>query len=269
MNRALIIMALIPFMIIGCSSPKIDTSTDENMKTSIAKVRKSLSEEKREEFDDAITTLALSEISLEDIFSESATGIGTTEEKMKSVLDGKTGLEVIAAAEKVIQERKRREKEQALLEIQELEERKATAEKDAIELAKFRVLRSRYYKRKREFIGDEPIVELTVHNETEYPVSRAYFVGTVASPDRSVPWIKDSFNYEIKGGLEPGEKATWHLAPNMFSDWGTVDVPKDAILTVEVVQLDGADGESLFSSITFDKEDEERLSELKSKYEIE
>ncbi len=32
----------------------------------------------------------------------------------------------------------------------------------------------------------------------------------------------------------------------MFSKWGSVDAPPDALLTVEVVQLDGPNGEPLF-----------------------
>ena len=60
----------------------------------------------------------------------------------------------------------------------------------------------------------KPIIELTVRNNTGHPVSRAYFEGVLSTPGRSVPWIKDSFNYQISGGLEPNEESTWRLAPN-------------------------------------------------------
>jgi hypothetical protein len=33
----------------------------------------------------------------------------------------------------------------------------------------------------------------------------------------------------------------------MFSDWGKVEVKPGAVFTVEVVRLDGPDGEKLFS----------------------
>jgi len=48
----------------------------------------------------------------------------------------------------------------------------------------------------------------------------------------------------------------------MFSDWGKVKAPADAVFTVEVEQLDGADGEELFSSRNFDEDDAKRLSAL-------
>lgn len=250
----------------GCGAPKIDASSDEKLKSSIAKVRESLPEEKRSEFDEALATLAFEDFDLTDFIKEEATQIGTTEAKMKAALNRKTGEEVIAAAQEVIRKREEKEKEQALLEIKELQDKREEAEKNKLELAKFEILRSRFYKEEQDFIGKKPIIELTVKNGTSYPVSRAYFMGTLASPNRTIPWLKERFNYEIPGGMEPGEEASWRLAPNMFSEWGTVDIPKDAIFTVEVVKLDGADGEPIFSALVFDEDDLERLNELLLKY---
>jgi len=258
------------FLIVwSCSGePKIDTSTEENMKSSIERVRQSLPEEQRSQFDEAIQILAFSEIEFKDILSKGVTGVGTMEAKMKEAINGKTGREVITAAEEVKRKRKEKEKVQALQEIKELEEKKASMEKDKKELAKFEVLRSRFYKLKGEFRfpGGEPIIELTVKNGTQHAVSRAYFIGTLASPDRSVPWLKESFNYSISGGLEPGEQATWKLAPNIFSEWGKVNAPKDAVLTVEVERLDGADGQALYSLRKFTEDDEMRLNKLKKQF---
>ena len=118
-------------------------------------------------------------------------------------------------------------------------------------------------------MGKQPIIELTVKNGTSEAVSRAYFEGTLASPKRSVPWHKDTFNYGISGGLEPGEEASWSLAPNMFSDWGKIDAPKDAVFTVTVEQLDGPDGEPIYSTRAFSEHDQERLDELKKEYGVE
>ncbi|MBS3895412.1 hypothetical protein [Silanimonas sp.] len=131
------------------------------------------------------------------------------------------------------------------------------------------MLRSRFYMDEREFMGKRPIIELSVKNGTSSPVSRAYFEGTIASPDRSVPWHQDTFNYSIPVGLEPGEDATLNLAPNMFSDWGKVNAPADAIFTVTVEKLDGPDGETLYSVHDFGEREIGRLAELKSQYGVE
>ena len=250
----------------GCGEPTIDASSDESMKTSVDKIRETLSDSKQKEFDDAMKVIAFSGIDIKDFFAESATNSGNLEREMRQSLDGKTGAQVIDEAERINSERKKQERKQALSEIQELELKRTNSDIAQDKLKKFKVERSRFYFREQEYSGKEPIIELTVLNGTDQAISRAYFEGTLISPNRSIPWIKDTFNYSISGGLEPGERASWTLAPNMYSDWGKVDAPSDAVFTVIVEQLDGANDEPIFSIRDFSEEDEERLNELKKKY---
>jgi hypothetical protein len=268
MRNTWIVLAAVAALLAGCSDPKVDTTSDETTKTSIEKIKKSLPESKRAEFEKALQLLALSQFNLKSLMSEGSKGADSVSAKMKAAIHGKTGTEIIAEAQKIEAERKEREQVQALAEIKELEEKKAKATEAQKNLAKFEIVRSRFYKQKREFMGNQPIIELTVRNGTSHAVSRAYFVGTLASPNRSVPWLKDQFNYSISGGLEAGEKATWKLAPNMFSDRGKVDAPSDAILTVEVERLDGSDGKALYSTREFSEQDAQRLEKLKKEYGI-
>ena len=121
---------------------------------------------------------------------------------------------------------------------------KATPADDA-ELTKFRIIKSRFHLQKGS-LSDDPIIELSVRNETGHPIARAYFEGTLLTPGRSVPWVKDEFNYEIAGGLEPGESANWRLSPNRFGEWGRAPNRSDMVLTVKVTRLDGPNGEKLF-----------------------
>lgn len=100
------------------------------------------------------------------------------------------------------------------------------------------------------------------YNATGVAVSRAYFRGVLKSPGREIAWLQDDFNYAISGGLEPGETAKWSLEPNMFSDWGTVDAPNDAILLLTVTRLDGPNEEPIFDTSEWDSEQDERLEKL-------
>ena len=268
-NIRYIFVVLLLLASAGCSKPTIDASSDEAMKTSSQKVRESLPESKRAEFDEAIQLLAFSQIDMKDLISEGAIGAGGIEGKMRSALNGKTADQVIAEAARIKAERKAREREQALAEIKELEKKRKAAELAREELKQFQVLRSRFYMQEREYMGKQPTIELSVKNGTSSAVSRAYFEGTIASPNRSVPWHQDTFNYSISGGLEPGEEAKWILAPNMFSGWGKVDAPADAVFTVTVEKLDGPDGETLYSTRDFGEREMKRLAELKSKYGVE
>lgn len=252
----------------GCKpEPKIDSSSEQSMQESAQLVRESLPPERRGQFDEALATLALSSLDFASILS------GTVDADQmvantKAQLHGLTAEQVIAEAGRAKAEREIREREQAFAEIAELQEKQNAAAVAREKLKDFEVKRSRFYLRERRYSGKEPVIEMTVLNGTDSAVSRAFFKGVVASPGRSVPWISEDFNYSIRGGLEPGEEQKWSLAPNQFSAWGT-EVPDDAILTVTVERLDGADDQPLFGSGGFSERDERRLEALIQQYGIE
>jgi hypothetical protein len=258
------------FASFACSSPRIDTSSDETMKSSIERVRSSLPEDRRAKFDESVATIGMSNINLASAMADAMAGRKPNTESVlgdvKAALNGKTADEIIAAADKIVAERKAKEKDAALKEIAELLKERDAAKLAAVELAKFEVLRAKFSQQK-DFIGmKQPRIELRVKNGTGKAISRAYFVGTLSSPGREVPWLKEDFNYPIAGGIEPGEETTWQLSPNSFSPWGAVDAPKDAGLQVTVTRLDGPDGGPLFSSGEFTEEDAARLASLQKEY---
>lgn len=260
------VLTLAAVTLTACADPKIDASTDEEMKKSVLGVRGSLPEAKRVAFDNALAALAFADLSFPDILAQGAhPNTDIVASRMKQRLDGKTGEQVIAEAAQLRADRERKEREQALAEIAELQEKAAAAAAAKVKLAAFVVSRSRFYTRESGFIR-EPVVELSVTNGTPFAISRAYLHGTVASQGRSVPWISEDFNYQIRGGLEPGESAMWKLAPNSFGPWGT-ETPKDAILTVEVIKLDGPDNETLYDADGLDDSEQERLETLQRSFQ--
>ncbi|NOU50153.1 hypothetical protein HG263_06310 [Pseudoalteromonas sp. JBTF-M23] len=265
-------VAILLGVLSGCDKvfhePTIDTSTDERMKKTAQDVRNSLPEDERLKFDNALKIVAFSQIDMNDIFHKDAASTGNYENRMKDVLHGKNAKQVFAEAENIKLERDERQRKQAMAEIAELEKKRTAAEKAKDELKKFLVVRSRFTHEEQKYGLKQPIIELTVKNGTSAAVSRAYFEGTIASPGRSVPWHVDKFNYSISGGLEPGEEQSWSLAPDKFSDWGLIEAPADAVFTVTVQRIDGADGHSLYSTTDFTERDANRLTELKSRYGI-
>jgi len=259
MRKLIIVCSLLA--LVACSDPKIDGTTSDTAQASIKKVRESLPEAKRKEFDQALRQITMSNLDFKGLVTGTQTAEGMAANAMSS-LNGKTAAQVIAEGKAIEQARKHKERQQALAEIEELKAKKAKAQVARTELAKFRVTRSRFKLERQDFGGPQPIIEISVVNDTAHAVARAFFKGTIASPGRSVPWHSDTFNYSIPGGLEPGEKKDWHLQPNMFSDWGKVRAPDDAVFTVEVYRLDGAGGETLFDAESFDADDEKRLAAL-------
>ena len=242
---------------ISCAK-QIDGENQESYKASLEEIKKGLNEDEIAKFEDALQKVAFEDVeNLSDIAKIDI-------DEIRDKLDGMTYDDVIAEGERIQKVIDERNKEHGRIEIEELYEKMDSSSEDSIALSKFKVEKSRYYKRK-DYIGYEPVIDLTVINRTKHPVSRAYFTGTIRSPERTIPWLVKDFNYEISGGLEPGERANWVLGPNKYSEWGTVKPPKDAIFTVVVTKLDGANGEKLFS-IDFDEEDKERLEELLKDY---
>ena len=161
------------------------------------------------------------------------------------------------------------ERDSDLKTLEELRNRKVEFDKKLAALKSFRVLSANFTKEDNSIGMTEPLIELTVQNDTDHSVKRAYFRGVLASPGRAIPWIDDTFNYEIAGGVEPGEKTTWRLTPNMFGDWGKVEIRPDSMFNVTVIRLDGPDSEELFGDARFGEHDEKRLAELERKYKSE
>jgi hypothetical protein len=247
-------------------SPKIQGSTPEEIAASIQRVRNSLPDKDRERFTESVQLIAFGNLDMMDLLGATADSGQAFMAKMGGNLKGLTGQQVIAKGDSIREARAARERTQALKEIAELRAKRDSSAQARQGLAKFQVLRSRFREEVNVLNMTEPKIELTVVNGTSIPVSRAYFVGTIASPGRAVPWHRGDFNYQIRGGLEPGEQASWVLEPNMFSGWGNIHPPKDAVMTVELVQLDGPDGKPAFSTRIFTAKDSTRLVELEGKY---
>lgn len=55
------------------------------------------------------------------------------------------------------------------------------------------------------------------------------------------------------------------LLPPKNSEWGVLYAPKDAVLTVTLVRVDGTDNQMLYDATIFTEEDNSRLEELKKK----
>lgn len=274
--KKLIVIGLCVFVLAGCDKPKIDASSEEAIKTSISKIKDSLPEDQKERFSDSAALVITSHFNIGDLMKDAFSGKSSADikvlaetkkqEAFKS-LDGKTADDIIAEADKIRAERAVKEKEQALQEISDLKSAKEKSLSDKNALKSFAVTKSRFYLQPEEYGDPKPVIDINVANNTGKAISRAYFRGTIATPGRSVPWLVKEFNYQISGGLEPGEKADWSLAPNRFSEWGKVEAPADAVFTVEVMRLDGADGNPLFDSSQFTDEMQKRLENLEKSFQ--
>lgn len=270
MFKRILASIVIAFFIIGCGSPRIDTSSDEKMKASIEEIKKSLSDEKRKDFEDALKVVYFSKVNF-DLKSIMALGAEGTAEKIKeeakALISNKTADEVISEAKKIKEKIFEEEKKKALEEIKALEEKKEQAQKSVEELKKIVVGDLTFNREKNQYSSYlKPTIIINLKNNTDKAIARVYAVGTIKTEGREVPWIKEDFNYMIDGGIEPGETNTSSLSPNMFSSWGTANIGENATFTVKIVRIDGADGNIIASIQEFSEKDNQRLEDLKTKY---
>ena len=244
-------------------NPTLVTSSSETIKQSIEKMRAVLPEAQQAKLAESMQVLALSNLNMQDIMAGRVNADSFLEDSLKKY-EGQTAAQLISAAETIRLERLGEQKKQAIAEIAEIEERLRKTEESKKLLTSIEIVKSRFYfEETRYSFSRNPVIELTIKNNTDQAISRLYFHGIVASPNRTVPWISEDFNYQISGGLEPGETANWKLSPNSFSDWGRADVPSDAILTVTVRKADGADDKMLADVNADTQRDNDRLLELK------
>jgi hypothetical protein len=261
-----IVVAASLLLLSGCGEPKLDGSSEEAMKKSAKEVAEHLPADRRSQFESDLNLLALSKADVGAVMRGERPASEMTSSVFR-VLDGKTAAQVSSEAAAIRADKEKREREQAIAEIVELKSKRSASAAAQSELAKFEVTKSRFYQEEQKFsVRPRPVVEIEVKNGTGSAVSRAYFKGTIASPGRAVPWLTESFNYEISGGIEPGESQAWKLSPDMFGKWANVKPPKDAVFTVEVTRLDGPDKKALFGSEGFTSAEQERLDLLNKRY---
>lgn len=105
----------------------------------------------------------------------------------------------------------------------------------------FEVSSSSFELHRRRFLGPEPSLELAFRNRSEVTLTRAVLHGYLRTEGRAEPWISAPVSIGFEGGLGPGASDTGSYRPGFGSDWRTTSIPEGAVMTVEVVALEGAD----------------------------
>ena len=267
MNRFAILCVLclsISFALSGCSKePTVDGASDESFEDSLSTMMEQLDETSAEDMAASIVALAFHGKDIQAEFD------GLTLSEIQAKTDALLlEIEQAEAANKAKIEKDRKlrmaqEVERIKQEIGEIESALAQSKLDKKALEGFKVVESKFYF--SEGLISEPIIELKVSSELDFPVSRAYFSGVVSTPGRTIPWVDEEFNYSIPGGLEPGEEVVWRLSPNLYGSWGKAPQERHALVfTAEVLAVDDANEDTVLDSRTSDR-DLRRLEELKNK----
>ena len=259
-------LSLSALVLVGCSDPKVDTSSMPAAVVSIEKVRESLPTYKRDEFDTALKIIAMSSFNGIDLFNPQRMNAAEIAESANAYMHGLTGDEIIERADKMLRQRRAREREQALRTLNRLEAKQDSAQRAQEHLAQISIDNARYYISTSPYGALEPVIELTVTSGCDHAVAELMLHGVLKSPNREVAWVDETFYYVISGGLAPGESATWSLAPNRFGPWGNDQIPRNAALTLTLLGVNNSEGEPLWDAPALTDNEAERLEELRAEY---
>ncbi len=234
----------------GCSKPKIDASTDELLLITSDKLRESVPEQKRADFDQALNVWTSQLV--EDDGNSGAVTVGQSlETDIRYKLNGKTTDEIISGA-KIMAAEELKKIEIISYELNEFNPsyefnplNKASIE----EIEEFGVM---HY----EFISYDagsrvPVFDVTFKNSSNYPIYSIYFEVVVTTPEYSIPYFNDSFGYPMPDGLEPGgiQRVTWANNPSSLWFNNPLDIKsKDGFkFTVDNVAIQGGvNGNTLY-----------------------
>jgi hypothetical protein len=262
----------------------LDCTSDSAFEASLEAINVNLDSSRHEELAEAILYLALEDVNNLFVGLEMMTNRSAIRSNLEGIASGLTGVEIIELYESKqraedisslksnIRGNKRRigefESEIKLLKAQ-VDSMKLN--EDGLKL--FTISSAKFFWETAGYLP-EPKIEFTFTNGSKTSLSRIYCNGILQSPSRTIPWVKDSFNFEISGGVEPDETMTWTISPNRYGDWGNAPKNRDDMeLTLIVYKVDGPSGATLYSSSDSERylkriiRVDERLSDQKESLE--
>jgi len=249
---------------LACGPARVDTSTDKTMKATLKEAKESLPKDKQKQFDRAVEILTDAEMNLLPDNATEATMMvalkkrANVNEHMKTVLDGKSGEEILTEARRITEKLERRQMER-------LRTLKKKAQERLDDLAKVEILNCRYYIEKKRYQIARPVLEFFVKNGSSRPVDSITVSAILGTPGRELPWIKDDVKIYVFGGLVQGGQRKCEIRPNAFSGWWDKSIPKNATLTAAIKTVDEIrpPGSPIY---VFTEKDENHLKELEAKY---
>lgn len=256
MGRTFLLTAVCLSVFVSCGPKKLDMTSSASTDESVKALVKALSPEGQKQFEAAVADIIKTAFQkhMTDFAGGNSDGaLKTATVDIAAALHGRTADEVVAqgakakqelleAQEKEKQAQRDREKQQALLELNELTEKWETMKANRELLTKLEVKKSRLKKSEGMFSLSDKTIEISVANKTGKAVSKIAFQALLKSPGREVPWLDERFNYEIKGGLQPDEEATWHLEPGFGGAWREVELKPDMVFTVTPIVIFDSQG---------------------------
>jgi len=217
----------------GCGPNTLETSSVEKLEKSLSVLREQSELEQRDRLDEALAYL----VGEEAIVTSDEGEEPSHPELILALYEPLKGM----TAEGIIAEAMRKRLAEVQSAVTELEQAKVGSDEARAELDRFKLEKSRVYKRNRGFL-EWPVVEFKAENNTDDVVWLIHFRAALMRPGYDEPWLVETFDQLVLNGLAPGDRDLWRIEPEQQEWVNLIDPHPDFRFTLEIMRLEGLGG---------------------------
>jgi len=229
----LIAVAGLGLLVAGCGPKTLETSSVEKLEKSLAVLREQSELEQRDRLDEALKYLVGEEAVMTNEEGEDT----SHPELVLALYQPLKGM----TADGIVAEAMRKRLDEVQTAVTELEQARVGSEEARAELDRFKLEKSRVYKRNRGFL-EWPVIEFKAENNTDDVIWLIHFRAALLRPGYDEPWLIETFDQLVLNGLAPGDRDLWRIEPEQ-REWVTlIDPHPDFRFTLEIMRLEGLGG---------------------------
>ena len=218
---------------LGCGPKTLETSSVEKLEKSLAVLREQSELEQRDRLDEALKYLVGEEAVMTNEEGEDT----SHPELVLALYQPLKGM----TADGIVAEAMRKRLDEVQTAVTELEQARVGSEEARAELDRFKLEKSRVYKRNRGFL-EWPVIEFKAENNTDDVIWLIHFRAALLRPGYDEPWLIETFDQLVLNGLAPGDRDLWRIEPEQ-REWVTlIDPHPDFRFTLEIMRLEGLGG---------------------------
>jgi hypothetical protein len=218
---------------VGCGPNTLETSSVEKLEKSLTVLREQSELEQRDRLDEALKYL----VGEEAIVTSEEGEEPSHPDLVLALYEPLKGM----TAEGIIAEAMRKRLGEVRAAVTELEQARIGSDEARAELDRFKLEKSRVYKRNRGFL-EWPVIEFKAENNTDEVVWLIHFRAALLRPGSDEPWLVETFDQLVLNGLAPEERDLWRLEPEQQEWVSLIDPHPDFRFTLEIMRLEGLGG---------------------------
>ena len=218
---------------VGCGPNTLETSSVEKLEKSLTVLREQSELEQRDRLDEALKYL----VGEEAIVTSEEGEEPSHPDLVLALYEPLKGM----TAEGIIAEAMRKRLGEVRAAVTELEQARIGSDEARAKLDRFKLEKSRVYKRNRGFL-EWPVIEFKAENNTDEVVWLIHFRAALLRPGSDEPWLVETFDQLVLNGLAPEERDLWRLEPEQQEWVSLIDPHPDFRFTLEIMRLEGLGG---------------------------